>query len=107
MSSPIDSIKALTCQTRGADRFSFLVGALIADYLAALIAEEIVNAYTPVAISGNQATAKACQAALTRLSVRTMVLTDEEIEKGFLAGLGTILKQAISTRSVGAAAILD
>ena len=88
-----------------ADRFSFLVGAFIADDLDALIAQGILTANTQVAISGNQATARACQAALAQLSVLALVLTAEEIEKGFLAGLGQVLSQAISARCTEAGAI--
>ena len=89
---------ALTNEGTAADRFSFLVGAFIADYLDALMAQGILTAITQVAISGNQATARACQAALAQLSVRAVVLTAEEAEKGFLAGLGSVLSQAISAR---------
>jgi hypothetical protein len=59
----------------------------------------ILAANMPVAISsGNQATAMACQAVLAQLSIRAVVLTAEEIEKGFLAGLGPVLSQVISAR---------
>jgi 2-dehydro-3-deoxygalactonokinase len=95
----------LANQGTAADRFSFLVGAFVADYLDALIAQGILTANTQVAISGNQATARACQAALAQLSFQAVVLTAEEIEKGFLAALGLVLNQAISTRSIKARAI--
>jgi 2-keto-3-deoxy-galactonokinase len=96
---------ALANEGTAADRFSFLVGAFIADDLDALMAQGILTANTQVAISGNQATARAWQAALTRLSVRAVVLTAAEIEKGFLAGIGTVLSQAIATRAIEARAI--
>jgi len=86
---------ALANEGTAADRFSFLVGAFIADDLDALMAQGIVTANMQVAISGNQATAMAWQAALARLSVRAVALTAEEIEKGFLAGLGLVVRQAI------------
>ena len=98
-------LMALANEGTAADRFSFLVGAFIADDLDALTAQGILTANTQVAISGNQATARAWQAALTQLSVRAVVLTAEEIEKGFLAGLGLVLRQAISSRSIEARAI--
>jgi hypothetical protein len=82
-----------------------LVGAFIADDLDALIAQEILTANPQVSISGNQATARAWQAALARLPVRAVVLADEEIENGFLAGLGTVLSQAISAPPIQARAI--
>jgi 2-dehydro-3-deoxygalactonokinase len=85
-------LMALANEGTAADRFSFLVGAFIADDLDALIAQEILTPNTEVAVSGNQATARACQAALARSSIQAVVLTAEEIEKGFLAGLGTVLK---------------
>ena len=81
------------------------MGAFIADDLDALIAQGILTANTQVAISGIQATARACQAALAQLSVRAVVLTTKEIEKGFLAGLGQVLSQAISARCTEAGAI--
>jgi 2-dehydro-3-deoxygalactonokinase len=96
---------ALANEGTAADRFSFLVGAFIADDLDALMAQGILTANTQVAISGNQATARAWQAALTQLSVRAVVLTAAEIEKGFLAGIGTVLSQAIATRAIEARAI--
>jgi len=98
-------LMALANEASAADRFSFLVGAFIADDLDALITQEILTANTQVAISGNQATARAWQAALARLSIRAVVLTAEEIEKGFLAGLRTILSEVISTRAIEARAI--
>lgn len=91
-------LMALADEGTAADRFSFLLGAFIADYLDALMAQGILAAHTQVAISGNQATAMACQAALAQLSIRAVVLTAEEIEKGFLAGLGPVLSQVISAR---------
>jgi 2-dehydro-3-deoxygalactonokinase len=90
---------ALANEGSAADRFSFLLGAIVADYLDALVDQSILTANAEVAISGNQATAKACQAALTQLSVRATVLTAAEIEKGFLAGLGTVVSHVISTQS--------
>jgi hypothetical protein len=60
------------------------------------MAQGILTANTQVAIGGNQATARACQAALAQSSVRAVVLTAEEIEKGFLAGLAPVLSQAVS-----------
>src|ERR1700738_1013120 len=88
-------LMGLADEGTAADRFSFLVGGFIADALDALMAQGILTANTQVAISGNQATARACQAALAQMSIRAVVLTTEEIEKGFLAGLGTVLSQAI------------
>jgi 2-dehydro-3-deoxygalactonokinase len=84
-------LMALANQGTAADRFSFLVGAFIADDLGALIAQELLSPNMDVAISGNGATARACQAALARSSIQAVVLTAEEIEKGFLTGLGTVL----------------
>jgi len=98
-------LMALANEGTAADRFSFFVGAFIADDLDALMTQGILTANTQVAISGNQATARAWQAALARLSVRAVVLTAEDIEKGFLAGLGLVLRQAISARSIEARAI--
>jgi len=98
-------LMALANEGTAADRFSFLVGAFMADDLDALMTEGILTANTQVAISGKRATAMAYQAALTQLSVRGVVLTAEEIEKGFLAGLGLVLSQAISARSAEARAI--
>jgi adenosylmethionine-8-amino-7-oxononanoate aminotransferase len=43
-------------------------------------------------ISGNQATANACGAALAQFSMRAVVLTAAEIEKGFLAEMRTIFE---------------
>ena len=98
-------LMALANEGTAADRFSFLAGAFIADDLDALIAQGILTTNTPVAISGNQATARACQEALAQLSIRAVVLTAEEIEKGFLAALALVLRQAISARSIEARAI--
>src|SRR2546421_7198276 len=98
-------LMALANEGSAADRFSFLVGAFIADDLDALIAQGILTANTQVAISGNQATARACQEALAPLSVGAVVLTAEEIENGFLAGLGLVLSQVISARCPAARAI--
>ena len=93
-------LMALANEGTAADRFSFLVGAFIADDLDALIARGIVTTNTKVAISGNQATARACQKALAQSSVPAMVLTAEETEKGFLAALGSVLRQAIHSHGL-------
>jgi len=107
LSRALFSVRLMGLANEGtaADRFSFLVGAFVADYLDALMAQGIITTDTKVAISGNQATASAFQAMLSRLSVQAVVLTAAEIENGFLAGLGTVLSQAISMRSSEARAI--
>src|SRR3989442_5560456 len=51
-------LMGLANQGTAADRFSFLVGAFIADDLDALMAQGNLTANTQVAISGNQATAR-------------------------------------------------
>ena len=91
---------ALANEGTAAQRFSFLVGAFMADYLDSLVTQGILTTATRVSISGNQATARACQEALAQLSVRAVVLTAEEIEKGFLAALGVILSQAIHSHGL-------
>ena len=91
---------ALANEGTAPERFSFLVGAFIADYLDSLITQGILTTNTQVAISGNQATARAWKEALAQLSVRAVVLTAEEIEKGFLAALGVILSQAIHSHGL-------
>ena len=93
-------LMALANEGTKPERFSFLVGAFIADYLDALIDQGILTTNTQVAISGNQATARACQKALAQLSVRAVVLTAEETEKGFLAALGLVLSQAIHSHGL-------
>jgi 2-keto-3-deoxy-galactonokinase len=98
-------LMALANEGTAADRFSFLVGAFIAGDLDALIAQGIVTTNSKVAIGGNQATARACRKALAQSSIQAVVLTAEEIEKGFLAALGSVLSQAISARSTEARAI--
>ena len=91
---------ALANAGTAAERFSFLVGAFIADYLDSLITQGILTTNTQVAISGNQATARACQEALAQLSVRAVFLTAAEIEKGFLTALGIVLSQAIHSHGL-------
>ena len=75
------------------DRFSFLVGAFVSADLDALVARGILVENVPVVISGNEALAEAWRETLQERSVPAEVLTTDETEKAFLAGLGLILRQ--------------
>jgi 2-dehydro-3-deoxygalactonokinase len=84
----------LTGKGTAEDRFSFLVGAFVAADLDALVARGILVESVPVGISGNEALAEAWRAALRERSVPAKVLTTDETEKAFLAGLNSILSSA-------------
>jgi len=75
------------------DRFSFLVGAFVAADLDALVARGILVENIPVVISGNEAIAETWREALHERSLPAKVLTADETEKAFLAGLRSILRQ--------------
>jgi 2-dehydro-3-deoxygalactonokinase len=87
------------------DRFSFLVGAFVAADLDALVARGILVENIPVVISGNEALAEAWREALQERSVPAKVLTTDETEKAFLAGLRLILRQVIARNHAGSAAV--
>jgi 2-dehydro-3-deoxygalactonokinase len=72
------------------DRFSFLLGALIASDLDPLVARGILTGDSQVIISGHALMANAWAAALASLTNRTKVLTEDETEQAFLAGLALI-----------------
>jgi len=84
----------LTGKGTAEDRFSFLVGAFVAADLDALVARGILVENVPVGISGNEALAEAWREALRERSVPAKVLTTDETEKAFLAGLNSILSSA-------------
>ncbi len=77
------------------DRFAYLLGAFIASDLDALVARRVLADNTRVVISGHDATARAWAFALARMSLSSVVLTEEETEKAFLAGLNQILIEQI------------
>jgi 2-dehydro-3-deoxygalactonokinase len=83
------------------DRFSFLVGAFVAADLDALVARGILVENIPVVISGNEALAEAWRQALQEKSVSAKVLTTDETEKAFLAGLRLILRQVMARNHEG------
>src|SRR4029077_10527630 len=73
------------------DRFSFVLGAFVGADLDALVARGILVENVPVVVSGNEAIAEAWREALQQRSVPAKVLTTDETEKAFLAGLRLIL----------------
>ena len=83
----------LTGKGTAQDRFSFLVGAFVAADLDALVARGILVENIPVVISGNEAIAETWREALHERSLPAKVLTMDETEKAFLAGLRSILRQ--------------
>src|SRR6266850_137155 len=89
------SVRLLELTGKGTeeDRFSFLVGAFVAADLDALVARGILVENVPVVISGNEALAEAWRETLQERSVPAEVLTTDETEKAFLAGLRLILRQ--------------
>jgi 2-dehydro-3-deoxygalactonokinase len=88
----------LTGKATQEDRFSFLVGAFTAADLDALVARGILVENIPVVISGNEALAEAWREALQERSVPAKVLTTDETEKAFLAGLKSILRSALARK---------
>jgi len=83
----------LTGKGTAQDRFSFLVGAFVAADLDALVARGILVENISVVISGNEAIAETWREALHERSLPAKVLTADETEKAFLAGLRSILRQ--------------
>jgi 2-dehydro-3-deoxygalactonokinase len=94
------SVRLLELTSKGTeqDRFSFLIGAFVAADLDALVAREILVENIPVVISGNEALAEAWREALQERSLPAQVLTTDESEKAFLAGLNSILRQALARK---------
>lgn len=78
------------------DRFAYLLGAFIACDLDALVARGILGSDMRVVVNGHAAIARAWAFALAQISIAAAVLTEEETEKAFLAGLNRILIKAIS-----------
>src|ERR1700730_3748697 len=78
------------------DRFSFLVGAFVAADLDALLARGILVENMPVVMSGNEALAEAFGETLREGSIPTKVLTPDETERAYLAGLNAILRQVMA-----------
>jgi len=94
------SVRLLELTGKGTeeDRFSFLVGAFVAADLDALVARGILVENIPVVISGNEALAEAWREALRERSVPAKVLTTDETEKAYLAGLRLILSSALARK---------
>ncbi len=74
------------------------MGAFVAADLDALVARGILVENIPVVISGNEAIAETWREVLHERSLPAKVLTTDETEKAFLAGLRFILRQ-VSGRS--------
>jgi 2-dehydro-3-deoxygalactonokinase len=101
------SVRLLELTGKGTeeDRFSFLVGAFVAADLDALVARGILVENIPVVISGNEALADAWAEALQKRLVPAKVLTTDETEKAFLAGLRLILRQVVARNHGDSAAV--
>ena len=73
------------------ERLSFLAGAFIASDFDALIERKIL--IDPVIITGGGAIADAWRRALTVASIETAVISPEELEKSYVAGLFCLIKE--------------
>jgi 2-keto-3-deoxy-galactonokinase len=76
------------------ERYSFLLGALIATDLDALVARGVLRSDRPVTICGHHHFAVAFAECLSQMSIPATVMSVEQTEHAFLAGLRTILTQA-------------
>jgi 2-dehydro-3-deoxygalactonokinase len=90
----------LSCEGTAEDRFSFLLGAFIATDLDALIARGMLGRDTEVSIVGTNDLAAAWRDVLARNSIRALVLTADEVERAFLAGLNGILVESLGTQRI-------
>lgn len=77
----------LSGKTKPEERLSYLMGAFLAADLDALLKRGVLEARSRVLISGGGVLAGAWQNALEKASITAAPLTEEEIERGLLAGL--------------------
>src|SRR5262245_28107558 len=78
------------------ERLSFLIGAFVASDFDALLRRKIL--LEPVIVTGGGKLAEAWRNALTESSLRTEVISAEEIERSYIAGLREITKETKMTK---------
>jgi 2-keto-3-deoxy-galactonokinase len=104
LSRALFCVRLLELEREGtpADRFAYLSGAFIATDLDALVAAGVLTGNTRVVISGHGAIACAWALALEGMSLTADVLTKEQTERAFLAGLNQILVGQIRSGALSA-----
>ena len=90
------SVRLLELKNQGTpeDRFSFLLGAFIASDLDRLVARGILTSDIQIVISGHGLIAEAWALVFRSMATRAVVLTVEQTEEAFLAGLMRICAQS-------------
>jgi 2-dehydro-3-deoxygalactonokinase len=83
-------------------RFAFLLGAFIAADLDPLVRRGFFQRDTRVVISGHPVTAAAWALALDQISVDAVILTEQQVEAAFLAGLKQMLMAQIANGTLSA-----
>ncbi|NDD63255.1 MAG: 2-dehydro-3-deoxygalactonokinase [Acidobacteria bacterium] len=78
------------CESTPDERLSYLIGACLAADLDAMTARNLLPLDRPVVVAGGEAVAGAVALALAERSIRTIILTETEIEAGLLAGLRAV-----------------
>lgn len=82
------------------ERLAFLIGAVIAADLDALLSRGVLGPDVPVAIIGHQANVEAWLHALAQASITARVIAPEQTERALLAALRTILLEAIGSSTM-------
>jgi 2-keto-3-deoxy-galactonokinase len=97
LSRALFSVRLLELADQGtpSERFSFLVGAFISSDLGPLFAKGMLSNAEPVVITGSPAIAESWREVLAHRSVRSVVVTADETEQAFLAGLKSILVESL------------
>jgi len=83
-------------------RFAFLLGAFIAADLDPLVTRGVFQRGMKVVITGHPVTAAAWAFALEQISLPTVLLTEQEVEAAFLAGLEQLLLAQIAHGTLSA-----
>ena len=71
-------------------RLSFLIGVFLASDVDAMVSRGLFNSEGTVVITGGGVIAEAFSGALARLSARTVILDDDDVERALLAGCRSV-----------------
>jgi 2-dehydro-3-deoxygalactonokinase len=77
-------------------RLSFLIGAFLASDMDAMVSRGFFNSAGKVVITGGGVIAEAWRDALAHLSVRTVILSEADVERALLAGCRSVFSRVVT-----------
>ncbi|HEY2972546.1 MAG TPA: 2-dehydro-3-deoxygalactonokinase [Pyrinomonadaceae bacterium] len=74
------------------DRFAFLIGAFVASDLDSLVKRSLLTSDRPVVITGDRVVASAWNYALSEISMRSTIISADQLEQALIQGLTDIVQ---------------